>query len=203
MAKDTAIPLQDIADNYPGDWCRYFRGFKDIRQMAVKQATTKFRHVKVIVLSGETGVGKTRAAIEYGGYMIHADDMSWWDGYQGEETLIIDEYASKTPITQLLGLLDGYQKRLPIKGGFTYANWIKVIITTNQTCLHEKSADDDDNSQFIKKFHFYVRLGRRPKSLYDAGNPKKFQYYFFIHTDSIVVDNPFFSLDSVLRYTDS
>ena len=109
--------------------------------MAVKQATTKFRHVKVIVLSGETGVGKTRAAIEYGGYMIHADDMSWWDGYQGEETLIIDEYASKTPITQLLGLLDGYQKRLPIKGGFTYANWIKVIITTNQTCLHEKSAD--------------------------------------------------------------
>ncbi len=63
--------------------------------------------------------------------------------------------------------------------------------------------NDDDNSQFIKKFPIYVRLGRRPKSLYDADNPKKFQYFFFIHSDSIVVDNPFFSLDSVLRYTDS
>ncbi len=63
--------------------------------------------------------------------------------------------------------------------------------------------NDDDNSQFIKKFPIYVKLGRRPNTLYDAGNPKKFQYFFFISSDSIVTDNPIFSLDSVLRYTDS
>lgn len=63
--------------------------------------------------------------------------------------------------------------------------------------------NDDDNSQFIKKFPIYVKLGRRPKALFDGGNPKKYQYFFFIHSDSIILENPFFSLDSVLRYTDS
>lgn len=58
------------------------------------------------------------------------------------------------------------------------------------------------NAQFIKKLPFYIRLGRR-KTLYDAGNPKKFQYFFFIHSDSIVVDEPIFNLDLTLRFNDA
>lgn len=62
--------------------------------------------------------------------------------------------------------------------------------------------NDADNSQFIKKFPFYLRLGRR-KTLYDAGNPKKYQYFFFIMSDSIVITPPIFNLDLTLRYNDS
>jgi len=62
--------------------------------------------------------------------------------------------------------------------------------------------NDDDNPKFIVKFPIYLRL-RRNKTLYDAGNPKKFNYFFFIHSDSIVVDNPVFNLDLTVRYNDS
>ncbi len=139
--KDPDIPLESIANDHPGDWMRYYRGMKDFRQMAVKANTTKFRHVETYVFFGETGTGKTRAAKQLGEFLIHGDSMDWWDGYEHEKTIIIDEYACKTPITKLLGLLDGYQCRLPIKGGFTYANWTRVIITTNLDILHDGAKD--------------------------------------------------------------
>lgn len=63
--------------------------------------------------------------------------------------------------------------------------------------------NDDDNSQFLKKFSIYVKMSRRPKVLFDGDNPKKFHIYFFALSDSIVLENPAFSLQTVFRYTDS
>ena len=65
------------------------------------------------------------------GYKIEGSEMEWWDGYEGEKTILIDEYDSQVSLPRLLNILDGYQLRLPIKGGFTYARWTKVIITSN------------------------------------------------------------------------
>ncbi len=131
--------LPEIAELYPGDYIRYHRGFGKMREIRVKMDTSTYRSLNVQVLSGETGSGKTRRAVESGGYLIHGDDMDWWDGYEQEETLIIDEYSNQLKITKLLGILDGYQLRLAIKGGFTYANWTNVIITTNLDTLHEQA----------------------------------------------------------------
>jgi hypothetical protein len=64
-------------------------------------------------------------------FKISGDALQWWDGYDGEKSILIDEYDNQIPITRLLNLLDGYHLRLPVKGGFTYAAWTKVIITTN------------------------------------------------------------------------
>ena len=66
-------------------------------------------------------------------YMIRNDaNIVWWDGYMGEKTLIIDDFDGWISHNRMLGLLDGYQCRLAIKGGFTYARWTKVIITSNK-----------------------------------------------------------------------
>ncbi len=130
--------MLDVANTHFGDYIRYFRGFGKYHEMITKERTKTFRKVIVIVHAGKTGTGKTRMAVESttDHFMIQGGDLKWWDGYQGETTLIIDEYANQITITDLLGILDGYQQRLPIKGGFTYANWTKVYITTNLECLH-------------------------------------------------------------------
>ncbi len=141
-AKDVHIPLEECAELNPGSWVRYYRGFMNVRMMAVKSATTEWRDIHVSVYSGTTGTGKTRKAVEAGGYMIHGDNLQWWDGYEGERRIIIDEYSNQIPITKLLGILDGYQLRLPIKGGFTYANWTRVIITTNLAVLHVQAKEE-------------------------------------------------------------
>lgn len=109
--------IEDIGDVYMGIYCRYYNSLSRRICAVDKRNSTEFRHVSTEVYSGETGTGKTRCAVEQCGWMIHADQLQWWDGYSGESTIIIDEYANQIKITQLMGILDGYQLRLPVKGG--------------------------------------------------------------------------------------
>ncbi len=133
--------VEDIGDTYIGIYMRYYSSIcKRITASGMSRAKD-FRVLDVSIYSGETGSGKTRQAVATGGFMIHADDLQWWDGYQNEKTLIIDEYNNQVTITRLLAILDGYLLRLPVKGGFTYAQWTTVILTTNLAVLHENAKD--------------------------------------------------------------
>ena len=140
------------------NYLRYFRGMEKYRELVAKKDSTEFRQVEVIIHSGSTGTGKTRLAMEQAEFMIQGDGLQWWDGYEGEEVICIDEYSNQVNITKLLSLLDGYQLRLPIKGGFTYANWTKVYITTNLPHLHEKAREEHIhalNRRVTKWINFY------------------------------------------------
>lgn len=124
-------PMYQIANDYFGDFIRYFSGFMKYKQLVDEHKASKFRKVEVIVIQGTTGVGKTRMAMEKAKYKIEGDSLDWWDGYNGEDCILIDEYDNQAKCTKMLNILDGYKLRLPIKGAFTYANWTKVFITTN------------------------------------------------------------------------
>ena len=134
---DRGGTLEEIANENFQSFIQYHRGFQKYKNMIDKRLRSGFRKVKVIHIHGKTGSGKTKAAMEYKDvYKINGDSMQWWDGYNGEKTLVIDEYDNQIPCTKLLGILDGYQLRLDLKGSFTYANWDKVIITSNLRKLH-------------------------------------------------------------------
>lgn len=123
--------LTDIMLDEPVTYCKYRNGLKDIAAECAKRAAANFRQVEVIVISGPTGCGKTRRAMEEATYKIEGSQLNWFDGYDKDECILIDEYDNDVQITKLLNLLDGYTLRLPIKGACTYANWKKVYITTN------------------------------------------------------------------------
>ena len=136
---DKGKKIEDIANKDFRAFISYNRGFQTYKKIVDKRLRKDFRKVKVIHLHGKTETGKTRKAMEYSKedtYKIQSNQMKWWDGYEGEKTLVIDEYDNDVAITELLGILDGYQLRLPIKGSFTYANWDTVIITSNYRRLH-------------------------------------------------------------------
>ena len=98
--------------------------------------------VRVIVLWGPTGIGKTYSAINYiaGGnnyYIVEAPakkhDKVWFSGYTGQKTLILDDFdAMFCSLPFLKRLLDKYKLKVEIKGGFAWACWTTVIITSNQ-----------------------------------------------------------------------
>ncbi len=137
------VKLTKIMLENPGTYCRYRSGLKDISAEIIKNNTVKFRKVEVIVLSGKTGVGKTKIAMMEAKYKIQGSQLAWWQDYDGEKIICIDEYNNNIKIDELLAILDGYQLRLAIKGSHTYANWNKVFLTTNLTKdeLHENAKD--------------------------------------------------------------
>lgn len=123
----------DILSAVPCSFIRYPQGLTRARFVLGKAKSKEFRKVEVLVLWGETRVGKTRSAVERtpGAYLCHPSNPEWWDGYEGESALILDDYASQWPIHRLLQLLDGQQCRLPVKGTQTWAMWTNVVITSN------------------------------------------------------------------------
>lgn len=123
--------LSEIMLDQPSVYCQYRNGLKDIASQVNKNNTKKFRKLEVELICGPTGTGKTRSAMEFAQYRIQGTQLNWWQDYDGEEIICIDEYSNDIKITELLNLLDGYQLRLNVKGSHTYANWTKVYITTN------------------------------------------------------------------------
>jgi len=83
---------------------------------------------------GPAGTGKTRAAVDYvkeKGPVYVAMTGQWFDGYDGEDYVIIDDLRAKNwPYSLMLRLLDGYEVRVPIKGGHVIWKPSTVIITT-------------------------------------------------------------------------
>lgn len=114
--------------------CRYRAGISSyIGHKAAAEAKGKARKVKAYIFWGATGTGKTYTAWNNNkdAYMTTGCGLKWWDGYQGEQTVIIDEYSNDISVTAFIKLLDVYPLRLEIKGSHIYAAWDKIIITTN------------------------------------------------------------------------
>lgn len=141
--------LADLMDKDLNLYCRYRNGLRDYAAVCAKRQRRKYRgSLKVKVLSGPTGVGKTSRIInDPEVFPINGDQLKWFDGYEGEKKLLIDEYDNNVSAVQLIKLLDGNTQRLDCKGTFTYAAWDTVYITTNlrkeQFHRHAKKAHRD------------------------------------------------------------
>lgn len=123
---------------------------------------------KVIWVCGETGVGKTRCAIEFGsklssGYWVSSDpDLKWFDTYFGQGLAIFDDFRAKgVKFNWLLRLLDRYPLQVPIKGGFTEWNPSFIIITT------PKCPEDTFSTRFSHKPEDIGQLRRRISKVFE------------------------------------
>lgn len=92
--------------------------------------------VQVYVYTGDTGTGKTRAVFDLEKDKLYnvplGDKLQWFDGYNGQEAVLIDDFScSDVKITWLLKLLDRYPMQVPVKGGFTWWKPKRIYITSN------------------------------------------------------------------------
>ena len=55
----------------------------------------------------------------------------WWDGYEQQETVVIDDFQGTLLFTLLLHLLDRYPLLVEVKGGTRVFNSKTIIITSN------------------------------------------------------------------------
>lgn len=132
----SGAPMIKVIDECPETFVRYHRGLERMSALVMESSQSKWRTLDVEVIYGRTGVGKTRSVMDRFSleqlYKLDSMDPLWWDGYNGQDVLLIDEFYGQIRLSNMLKILDGYPYRLAIKGGFTFAKWTKVFITSNE-----------------------------------------------------------------------
>lgn len=115
---------------------KFFSSMARFPQLANKArmafAEKKLRKLTVEVYYGVSGSGKSyKAYTENPDAFRKPDKGEWWDGYQMEDTVILDDFNGSIAFQDLLKVLDIYPHRVQVKGGYIPANWTKIIITSN------------------------------------------------------------------------
>lgn len=150
--------LDDIMIDFPKVYARYRNYCKDVYSYVLKKKAkdryTNVKHKTVIVLWGKAGTGKTSSVyIQHGlesVYSLNIGDGSggnsvWFDDYQGEPVLLIDDFYGQLRYSLLLRLLDIYPLRVQQKGSYTYINFDTIYITSNEhpNCWYETVPNTD------------------------------------------------------------
>jgi len=104
---------------------------------------------------GPSGSGKTRSANEILPTAYTKSGASkWWDGYDGHEDVIIDDLrSSHCEFTELLMILDRYEKRIEHKGGMRQLRAKRIIITSifSPTEMYQAMQNRDANKEPIEQ----------------------------------------------------
>lgn len=94
------------------------------------------RNVEVRVIFGDTGTGKTRSAIDGLSRLGSVCRVTHWgpgafDGYDGQDGIIFDEFAGQPELSELLTWLDVYPVDLPARYRSRPAGYERVVLCTN------------------------------------------------------------------------
>lgn len=107
--------LKRVREDHPDTWVRYSRGLKDLAMMDM---TERLEPPEVHLLYGPPGCGKTRTAMAVPDgqepWVNGTGDSSWFDGYEGQDYAILDDFDgkfTKTTLRDALRLLDRYAIR--------------------------------------------------------------------------------------------
>lgn len=122
-------PIADIAEECPEQYIKYGRGIRDLKL----QLESPYTHheCRGVWIYGPPGTGKSHAAREYDeGAYIKAQNK-WWDGYQGEKTVILDDLDTSTLGHYLKIWADKYSCTGETKGGTIQLRFTKFIVTSN------------------------------------------------------------------------
>ena len=148
----------------------YIRNCRGIqRALSLMDAPRSFKTV-VHWYHGPTGSGKSRAAQEESlDAYWKSSSNSWWDGYSGQDTTIIDDYRIDfCKFNTLLNLMDRYPMKVEYKGGVCEFRSKKLIITSPfdpARAWHNQCAEDIE--QLLRRIDVVEAFPRAPEVIED------------------------------------
>ena len=92
--------------------------------------------MQVRVVFGDTGTGKTSAVLNGVQELGSVCRVTHWgsgafDGYDGQASLVLDEFAGQPPLEELLTWLDVYPVALPARYRPRQAAFVRVVLCSN------------------------------------------------------------------------
>lgn len=126
-----------IARAMPKEFLKYNRGVQALQAALARPRDASVPNI-VWLIWGSTGTGKTTKAHRElrsrfdDRYYVKESQTQWWDGYQGERGILIDDYNGGWPIEYMLTVLHEHPEQTQVKGAFTKLQAKFIIITSNK-----------------------------------------------------------------------
>lgn len=148
---DQGASLSEIADANFGQWCYHRKAFAEYKD--IKTPSSMRPDLEVFWVWGPTGVGKSRLAWSVDPDLFSVNDVTlkWFDGYQGQAVVLLDDYRGEASDMFILRLLDIYPMQVPVKGGFRHWHATKIWITSNYPPQNFHQASQGPLLRRIKK----------------------------------------------------
>lgn len=167
---DSGATMQQVFERSFSNAVRYTRGLSTYHSMVNSQHVRKWQ-TKCYAYCGDAGTGKTEAAkIEsaaWGGgvYWLTLESGAfgkvWWDGYEGQENVIVDEFQCQLKLSDFKRLVDSSPYRLPIKGGTTQFLAKRIWFISNEPLdlwYYRAARPGPHRNAFMRRIHVHTRF---------------------------------------------
>jgi len=126
----------EILEECPREYLKYSGHIQKARNLYARRELNKWADVKVHVLWGDAGAGKTRHVLDTHGpenvYIPIWTGTKWWfDGYTGQKVLLINEFYGQSRTSVMQQLLDKYRQQVEVKCSMTCSQWDTIYVTSN------------------------------------------------------------------------
>lgn len=176
--------MLEIADSHFRVFLRSNKGLRDYEAMCNEPRSTK---TEVIVIFGPTGTGKSRWCHDHFPTAYWKSKNEWWDHYNYQDCVVIDEYYGWLKYDYFLRLLDRYPFICEYKGGSKQFNSKLIILTSNKhpKDWYTKFNTDPMFRRFDHVWEFHT-IGEEP-TIHHGDNPNTFVSLcpFAVQTDTI------------------
>jgi len=111
----------------------YIRCYHQLKTIAKDHLRPEAIERTVFVFWGSTGTGKSRRAWDEASFDAYPKDprSKFWDGYQDQEHVVVDEFRGGIDISHMLRWTDRYPTIIEAKHGATVLRATKIWITSN------------------------------------------------------------------------
>ena len=151
--------VEEICVSHPMLYHQYGRTLEKLEEINLRK---KFRTWMTTCdwVYGKTGTGKSHYAFENyhpdTHFVYNPQDNGFWNGYSGQETVIINEFRGQIPYGELLDLIDKWPKTVKVKGKSPIPFLAKhIIITTpmKPSEVYSNLSFNDDLSQLLRRIN--------------------------------------------------
>lgn len=147
--------MDEIAEEAPHAYVQCYRTLKQIG--ADSMVAKDLEKMDNYWFYGKSGVGKSKLArMRFPDYYVKnsvLDGMKWWDGYRGQETVIVEDISEFSPkfVDCLKIWSDEYPFMAEYKGG-SFLIRPKRIVVTSQYTIEEIWKDDRTRDAMNRRF---------------------------------------------------
>lgn len=160
--------VEDIIMEKPVIYHQYGRTLEKIEDICNRSKIRKDM-TEGIWIYGKTGVGKSHLAFaDYDPEKCYlwVNDNGWWDGYKGQDTVIMNDYRGEIPYNSLLQLIDKWPMKVRRRNREPMPFVSKKIIITSSLKpeeIYKHRSDEDSIEQLLRRLKI-VKLGSEEES---------------------------------------